>query len=239
MIESLLSVVKAIDPDGSTQLILAGALPAVFLALVWPRRWTWVRRWCLLVAPIYFLLTLPIVAHALASSLAARDDAHRAPSGAVQEVIIFDGDNRRGRLRAAKALIDQAPPNEVWVLGLEPEWFQEEMPGEGIPLDRVRFDATTGNTRAQVEWVAQFQEDHPDADVAVVVSRMQAARVAGLAAARGIARLPIIGAEASREPASSGIWRFVPSRDAWNVSRDAIYEHLALAYYARNGWIER
>jgi hypothetical protein len=239
VIESLLSIVKAIDADGSTQLILAGALPAVFLAVVWPRKWSWVRRWCWLVGPVYLLLTLPIVAHALAASLADRGDGYREPDGPVSTLVIFDGDNRRGRLRAARATIEASPPSEVWVLGVQPEWFQEEMPGEGIGLDRVRFDATTGTTRAQLAWVAEYQSAHPSAAVAVVVSRMQAARVAGIAAARGMSRLPIIGAEASREPATSGVWQLVPSRDAWNVSRDAIYEHLALAYYERSGWIVR
>jgi hypothetical protein len=47
----------------------------------------------------------------------------------------------------------------------------------------------------------------------------------------------LIASPVDTEPATSGWWLFVPSYYALRVSRDAIYEHAALAYYARKGWI--
>lgn len=239
MTEWVLSLVKSVDGTGSTQLLLAGVVPGVLLALVWPRKRAWTLRWFVATGLIYLMLTIPIVANTLAAPLQHRDAHFREPSGPLDALVIFDGDNRRGRLRAARAAIEASSPDVIWVLGVEPEWFQLEMPGEGIPLDRVRFDTSTGTTRAQVEWTARDRSSQPRSSVAVVVSRLQAARVAGIASALRIANLPIISAPVNREPATDGIWRFVPSGPAWRVSRDAIYEHAALAYYARNGWIDR
>jgi hypothetical protein len=39
------------------------------------------------------------------------------------------------------------------------------------------------------------------------------------------------------EPPRTGIKRVVPSYIGLRVSRDALYEHMAIAYYTRKGWI--
>lgn len=235
----MLSVVKAIDGTGSTQLLMVAVVPAIVMAFVWPRNRAWARRWLIGAGALLLMLTLPIVANALASPLEQRDVRYRQTPGALDALIIFDGDNRRGRLRAAKDLFDASAPHDVWVLGIQPEWFIDELPPAGIPADRTRYDITTDTTRAQVDWLARYRRDRPDAAVAVVVSRLQAARVAGLAAAMGLSDVAIVSAEVNREPAAHGAWQIVPSGVAWRVSRDALYEHAALAYYARNGWIDR
>jgi hypothetical protein len=71
----------------------------------------------------------------------------------------------------------------------------------------------------------------------VVASRLQAPRVWALARAMGLGIL-VMPSPVDDEPAASGLRAFVPSYLALRVSRDAIYEHVALAYYRWQGWID-
>ena len=103
-------------------------------------------------------------------------------------------------------------------------------------LQQMRHHSGPANTREQVLWVERFAADAHARRAAIVVSRVQAARVAALAAREGVT-IPIIAAALDREPATSGIWRLLPSYAALCASRDGLYEHAALRYYRWRGWI--
>jgi hypothetical protein len=61
-------------------------------------------------------------------------------------------------------------------------------------------------------------------------------RVAALAQTAGL-ELDLLASPVDQEPPTEGVWRLVPTYLALRVSRDAIYEHAALAYYRWRGWI--
>jgi hypothetical protein len=70
----------------------------------------------------------------------------------------------------------------------------------------------------------------------VIVSRLQAARMAGLLE-RAHLLIRLIESPVDVEPATTGALTFVPTYFALRLSRDALYEHAALWYYRRHGWI--
>jgi hypothetical protein len=105
-----------------------------------------------------------------------------------------------------------------------------------VRYDDISLDSGPLNTREQVAWVARFFAAHPNTRAALVASRLQMPRIAALVFA---ARLPIVLAPSpiDDEPPMSGWRRWVPTYIALRVSRDAIYEHVALRYYWWKGWI--
>ena len=79
-------------------------------------------------------------------------------------------------------------------------------------------------------------KEHSSLRAAVIVSRLQAARTRGLADRLGLDVL-VIPAPVDSEPPSAGARRWLPSYAGLLMSRDALYEMVALAHYRRNGWI--
>jgi hypothetical protein len=100
----------------------------------------------------------------------------------------------------------------------------------------LRHETGVSNTRDQIDWVVLFVREHPDSRVAVVASRLQMPRVRALADAQNL-RVAFVAAPIDTDPASVGWRRLWPSYAALRASRDAIYEHAALAYYRWRGWI--
>jgi hypothetical protein len=234
VIEALLSVLKPIDAPGSIAFLVLCVLFSLVLAFVWPRSRRVARVWLLGVAGCYLVLALPLTAHAIAAALPAVVADDVAPDERLDALIVFDGDNRRGRVRRAAAAFAATRPDAVWILG--EQWMLDELPNEGVPAGVIHQDAGTLNTREQMSWVARYTAEHPDARLALVASRLQMPRVAAL---RATARLDVslLPSPVDDEPAAAGAGLIVPTYLALRVSRDAIYEHLALVYYRQKGWI--
>jgi uncharacterized SAM-binding protein YcdF (DUF218 family) len=70
----------------------------------------------------------------------------------------------------------------------------------------------------------------------VIASRLQMPRVAALAHSEGL-DVTLIPSPTDTEPPTAGFRVFVPSYTALGVSRDALYEHAALAYYRWRDWV--
>jgi uncharacterized SAM-binding protein YcdF (DUF218 family) len=215
---------------------LLGAAALLGLLLLIPRRTRRLARyWLLTITGTYAVLGVPAVANAIAGRLPAATRLHEDadPIGAL---IVFDGDNRRGRLAVALDTWAARRPGQVWVLS--DEWLADELEAAGHPRQSFGHDTTTTNTREQMDWVARFVESNPRTPVTVVASRLQAPRVAALADSRGLP-LTILPSPIDTEPPASGWRRWVPSYVGLRTSRDAIYEHAALWYYRQRNWIER
>jgi hypothetical protein len=199
--------------------------------------WRRTRRlavlWLLAVGCLYVLAGLPVVANHIGDRLPPI--AASPPAEPIAVLIVFDGDNRRGRLAEALRILREDAPRMVWVLG--EEWFLDEFAAEGYRGARVGQDATPANTREQVDWVQRLTAADPGVRPAIIVSRLQAPRVASLAAASKL-DVRLIASPIDDEPPRSGWRRWVPSYIAFRTTRDALYEHAALAWYAWNGWIE-
>ena len=71
----------------------------------------------------------------------------------------------------------------------------------------------------------------------MVASELQMPRVAALVRAQ---RLTVLLAPSpiDSEPPKAGWTSFVPRYSGLRLTRDALYERAALAYYSRQGWID-
>lgn len=148
----------------------------------------------------------------------------------LDSLVLFDGDNRRGRVRLAEQIIAAASPRAIHVLGST--LILQEMP-TSLLAQVVHHPAA--NTREQMMWVEQFVADGPAARAAIVVSRIQAPRVTRLAARSGL-RVPVLASALDVE-LPAGLWRLAPGFAALAAGRDGLYEHAAIGYYYWKGWI--
>ncbi len=223
---------KWIGAPGSIGFLLAGVAVALAFRYVWPRHRVLSRACLLLLGAIYLVLSLPPVAHALGDSLGPRRPVEVIYRPDV--IILLDGDNIEGRARAAADAHDWWPDAPVLVLG--PEWLASKLVAMRIPRHLVRTDAEPATTRAQLEWMKQYLASRPGTSAALIASRLQMPRVAGLAASMGI-RAQLIASPLDAAPARWGVQKAVPSYSALRLASDALYEHAALFFYRHRDWI--
>jgi uncharacterized SAM-binding protein YcdF (DUF218 family) len=207
-------------------------LGVVFL-YVWPRSRRLAKHWVLWLSGVYVVLGLPVVANSIARALPAVP-VHDA--GGAHTLIVLDGDNRRGRLAETVRYLRTHKPAAFWVLG--EEWLIEALIREGYPRRTFGQEQESRTTREQMQWVQRFAAARPGVRVAVLASRVQMPRVAALAQTLNL-DVTLVASPLDVEPATTGWRRFVPAYSALRESRDAIYEHAALIYYQRKGWITR
>ncbi|HEY7476344.1 MAG TPA: ElyC/SanA/YdcF family protein [Vicinamibacterales bacterium] len=229
-------VLKIVGPPGSPTFLAFCLLLAVIAAYVWPRNKRLARNWLWSVVIAHAFIALPVVANTIAGAL---PDVPGSRTGAVQPLdtlFVLDGDNRVGRVRAGAEAARASPTAQVRVLGGAP-WLLDALTEAGIERTRITYDHEPADTRQQIDEIRRFLAGQPNARNAIIASRLQVPRVAGLVRAAGL-NLSLIAAPIDTEPPTSG-WRlFVPSYYALRVSRDAIYEHAALVYYRWHGWIQ-
>ena len=194
-------------------------------------------RWFLLaLGCVYLVLSLPIAANHIADWLPAVPLARLPGSaGPVDALVVMDGDNRRGRTLAAIQVNAAAMPREIWVMG--DGTLIEELSAGGVPRNRIFHDAFPATTRDQLTSLAALVARRPGWTVAVIVSRLQAARMTRLLEQAHLV-VTLIQSPVDVEPATTGAFAFVPTYYALRLSRDAIYEHAALRYYRWYGWIK-
>jgi len=236
VIDTLLSIVKPIDAPGSIPFLFLALAAGLVLRFGWRRTRAIGFAWLVGVVVLYLILAMPLVANGIASSLPGAALTATPNIGPLDTLVVFDGDNRRGRVHAAAELFGHLHPQAIWVLGREADWLRNELPNAGVPSGVIRMDQATGTTREQVAWVERYVGREPRLHLAIVVSRLQVPRVWGLLARGGIA-VPLVGGPIDDEPPVGGARLLVPTYIALRVSRDALYEHVALAYYRHRGWI--
>jgi uncharacterized SAM-binding protein YcdF (DUF218 family) len=230
----LTTVLKAIGPPGSIPFIACCVLLGIVLAYVWPRHGGVARLWLWLVFIAHTILALPVVANTIASGLPRVDGSDPGALRNLDTVFVLDGDNRRGRVRSAAQAASASPGASIVVLGGE-SWLIDALAEAGVAPTRISYDSQPADTREQMAALRRMTAKTPG-KTALVASRLQMPRVAALGRDVGVS-FALIASPIDTEPATSG-WRlFVPSYYALRVSRDAIYEHAALAYYTRKGWI--
>lgn len=229
-----MAVLKFIDTLGSIGFLLVCLAAGLLAAMLWPKRRRAVRVWLAGVGLVYVAMALPVVAHVIAGRLPAVSTATPASLPKLDRLVVFDGDNRRGRVREALAIDAVARPAVVTVLGNP--WISEKLMADGLPSARLDHEEMKGTTRDQIAWLANFTRHSPLSSAAVVVSRLQAPRVAALMRQAGLT-CPLVASPIDNEPPTEGARLWVPTYIALRVSRDALYEHAALVYYRWRGWI--
>lgn len=227
-----MAILKAIGSPGSLGFLITVVAVSLFAGYVWPRRRRLGHFTLLLVLAGYLVLAWPPAVRVLLGTLPAPPATRPGEVAPPDVLIVFDGDNRAGRARLADAMYAASPPpKRLQVLGSS--LILEHMSSD--LLSRYQY-AQAATTREQMLWVQQFVEVHPDARVAIIVSRVQAPRVLRLAARTNLS-IPILASALDGELAGETWQGFTPSLVALAASRDALYERLALWYYALRRWI--
>ena len=231
----LIEVLKEIGGPGSIGFLAAGCAVGLMFIYVWPRRRALGRAWLFGLYVSYIVLGLPLVAHRVAEPFNGIRPLRTLDSLRPLDVLmVFGGDNSVARVRETVRVWNEVSPSVVIVSG--EDWFIERLVDAGVPSDRITQDRSSGTTREQVRYVQRYLEDHRDSRMAVIASRLQVPRVKGLldAAELDVALVP---SAADREPTDRGVGLYVPTYAALRITRDALYERVALAYYRRQGWI--
>jgi uncharacterized SAM-binding protein YcdF (DUF218 family) len=235
---ALLEIAKTIGGPGSVGFLLLAYLLIGAASWYQPAR----RRAgyaALLLCTMYIVMATPVVAAHVGAAL-PRVSASNQPDGSPLDLLItLGGDNVDGRITETARVYSAAAPRAVLVLG--PDWFVERLRRAGIPRASICQIGDPANTRSQMQAVSDTVARNPTGRIGVVASRLQMPRVAALAAAEGIlgSHFVLIAAPVDREPTTTGLGRYLPSYAALCVTRDALYEVAALAYYRWRGYVAR
>jgi hypothetical protein len=229
------SLIKFIGGPGSPGFFLVVAAVGLLLHFA-SRRTKRIGRFTLTaLVLLYVLMSLPVVAEGIVRLAGGWPPQPLVNPERVDNVFVLDGDNYRGRGLAAGQLHAATAPELFWVIGGGE--LKDAMEAAGVPANHWIWGGVPDrSTIGQMLHVKERMTSIKMGRAAVIVSRLQAPRVSGIVR-RERMNVVVIGAPVDREPAASGVRRWLPSVAALAVSRDALYEWAALAYYRRQGWI--
>ncbi|MGH9387885.1 MAG: YdcF family protein [Vicinamibacterales bacterium] len=230
------SLLKQALVPGSVGFLVLSLLTYLLLRYVWPRGRRLSRVWSLAIAGTYVVMSLPFVANNIANRLVTTGVDAVASLASADALIILDGDNRVGRAREAERVWMIAQPETVYVLGAD--WIKFAIIAKGVPRERIKQYANDRTTRDQMEWVHQLLTETPTLHAAVIASRLQMPRVSALAKSAHLT-VTLVASPIDDEPPTHGLRAFVPTYVGLRASRDALYEHAALAFYTWRGWIAK
>jgi uncharacterized SAM-binding protein YcdF (DUF218 family) len=230
----VISLLKATGGPGSIPFFILAIAIGLIVIYAWPRRRRLGLMWVTGVSVVYAIMALPVTAQAIANSLPSIS-SREASASPIALLVVLDGDNRRGRARIAQHIVAANQPDAIWVLGSS--WMIDPLLEAGVPDMVARHNPSAANTRDQMQQVAAMSAKVAPGRTVVLASRLQAPRVAALAMAFGTDP-DIVPTPVDDEPPTHGWRRFLPSYIALRLSRDALYEHAALWWYARQGWID-
>jgi uncharacterized SAM-binding protein YcdF (DUF218 family) len=226
-------LLKTIGGPGSLRFLFLGTGVAVFLLAF--RRTRRTGRWLLWsFLSLYFVLSLPVVARFLAGPAARTHSLPAAEYGHLDDLFVIDGDNYQSRAALAAVVARTASPRTVWVVGGGE--LRDAMLAHGIDKDVWRWGGgDAGTTYDQMVWIKKSIATTQSRRAAVIASRVHLPRIVELAR-----RLPVevvaIPSPLDSEPPDSGVWAWLPSFAGLHLSREGLYERVAVAYYRWKGW---
>ena len=232
---TILSIVKSTMIPGSRRFLIVCLAVGLTITYAWPGTPRIGSAWLITIGVTYLVLALPWVANALANGLTPSGPDEFRLSFAVDTLVVLDGDNRVGRVQQAQRVHQVAQPAVVHVLG--EDWVVGALVRAGIPRERIAQDPGPATTRDQIAWVQRLMARQPAGCTALIASRLQMPRVAALTRVIGL-RVMLIPSPIDTEPPTSGVHLFVPTYVALRVSRDALYERAAIAYYTWRRWVD-
>jgi uncharacterized SAM-binding protein YcdF (DUF218 family) len=239
--------------------LVLGLCVGVILLHADPRvRWLG-DAWFIALVAVYWLLSLPAVAHALISRLQHKHgtiDTPAAAGGARVIVVVGNGSYSYadGRFiidqltrRSAFCVFEAArlygllQPDRVIVSGgfgtagtrarPESELMRDELVRFNVPFDRIVLESTSRTTDEQAANVARLlREKDGLARAVVVTTAAHMPRVMALFRARGIDAVPSVTPDLRYDEGRTGWRRWSPSTAALRGSESAMYELLALIY---------
>ena len=227
---TLIELTKLSGGPGSVRLLVLLLAAGLTILVTVPRR----RRAALIglasVTLAYLVMATPAVADLTVRALPESEPIADSDIQGIQTLFFFDGDNRFGRVREFERINRLARPERIYMLGRLSVY--KDLRLMGIPSRQIEHDETLDNTSDQIRRTVDALAAHEPGRAAILVSCLQAPRVRLLAGRAGL-NLPVLAAPLDEDLPQKGVARFVPSLAALAVTRDAIYEVAALAYYTR------
>lgn len=234
----MLGALKFLGAPGSIGFLVMCSMVALVIGHVWPRRPRIARAWLVVLFAVYLVLGTPVVAHEIADGLSGYEplgDLRSKPGADL--IVLLAGDNLVGRIDETTRAYRAWEPKAV-VVSAGDDWTVQQLVDAGIPSRKIFLDLGPGNTLEQMNafpaYVARYQAASP----ALIASRLQMPRVAALARMHNL-KVTLLPSAVDTEPPRTGVGRWVPRYTALRISRDAIYERAALAYYVYLGRVRR
>jgi uncharacterized SAM-binding protein YcdF (DUF218 family) len=231
----MITALKAIGGPGSIGFLSVALAIGLVLGRFGPRLRRLSRSWILTLLLVYLLLGVPRVATVMANGLTGYPpETDRGALAGARALVVLHGDNAQGRVREATRVFETIAPPIVVVCGSGK--FLQAIVDAGIPQSRILHDSSSTTTQEQIATVAEWIKRDGSPPAVLIASRLHMPRVAALADAHGFRPL-LAPSSLDTEPPTSGLWQFLPTYASLLVSRDALYEYAALAYYRWRGWI--
>ncbi len=231
----LIAASKQIGGPGSLGFLALCVAVGLMIGVVGRRGRRVAKVWLLLVFATYLVAALPFVSHVMADRLPPYAPVWK-PDGAgdTDVLVVLSGDNALGRARETRRVLDAIKPRCVLVSGAP--WFVRMIVEAGVARDELITDDTTTTTREQVAKLPAWAKQCGAQRVVLIASTLSMPRLAALV--RG-AEIPVVlvPSPLDEPPVTSGIRLALPSYRALRLTREALYEHVALAYYRRSHWI--
>ena len=259
--DTILDFIKDYLIPGSTTFLLIGMLIGVVLLFSRRRVAMWGRRWLLLLAVVYWILSMPLGARALEAVLSA---GYTTTDPSVledaQAIVVLGGGgvtyrshdrevnvlSDAGIMRALESLDLYHQMQDPWMIvsgginqraGLltpESEALQALLVREGVSPERILIDATSRNTYEQAVNLRPLLEEHDIERFLLVTSQTHMRRSMGTFRAQGL--YPVAWpAPQHAEGFLDAHLGFLPNIEALNASRMAMREIMALTFYALAG----
>jgi len=255
----VIRIVKRFLIPGSMTFLSLGLLLAIILLHGAPSIRRLGQVWFGLLVAVYWLLSLPVVAHALIRALQGRHGTIQTAADARGAKVLIavgngsvsytDGQFTSDQLtrRSTFCVFETArlyrllQPDEVVVSGgtptpgstarAEADLMREELVRLGIPAERIRADTASRTTGEQAVNVARLLRRHDAPNRAVVVTTAaHMPRVMTSFGAQGIDAIPSAPPDLRYDEGRTGWARWWPSTAALRGSESAMYEYLALLY---------
>jgi uncharacterized SAM-binding protein YcdF (DUF218 family) len=252
-------VKRFLIPGSMTFLIVGFAVGVVLLNSGLPLRWG--RVWLTSLLVVYWLLSLPVTAHALIQTLQHRYGSigtARETAGARVLVVVGNG---AVHYRVGDSRIDQLTRRSVycvfetarlyrlvdpaWVVATggggetddqarpESELMRDELARLQVPADRILVESTSRTTDEQVANVARLLAHRGlGGPILVVTTGAHMPRVMKLFHDQRIKAIPSVSPELRYDDGRTAWRRWYPSAAALRGSESAIYEYLARGYAA-------
>ena len=228
-------IVKAFVP-GSMEFLLLGIVCGLLLRVLRPSLKRVTAAWMASLAIFYLVLSLPWTAKRLAEPLYFYPPV-TGPADALgaSTLVVLHGDHEGLRVQETFRLYELLLPQRVIVLAGGPR-MRDALLGTGIPSGQLLWAGDSRTTREQALQIAALIQAQHIGRVVLVASPIHMPRALAACRAAGVDAVPSVTSRPHNQP-SQGLWNLVPGRDAFYLSDESLYEHLALRWYQMRGWV--
>ena len=231
----IIDLIKTVAPGTALFFMLLAAAGALLMVRRgWPRRLG--IAGILLLAASYCTLALPWTAERLSASLARYDqlrDPHDAQGAAA--IVVLGGDSQPARVVETLRLNALVRPPWVVVSGApeQSDAMRDELVAGGVNPRQILLEQAAGTTREQAINIDRLVRSHGITRIVLVASAIHMPRALAAVRATGLDAVP----SASATWQIADLPRLWPAHDALRLSRESLYEHVALEYYRSKGWL--